>query len=70
MQRLIFLAVLSLALPGCLFVELTGNVAGALVVITPLEGGSPVVDGLRTTDVDDLRRYLGGQALPPRVGRS
>ncbi len=58
-KRLVSLGLLSLVLPGCLFVELTGNVAGALVVITPLAGGPPVVDGLRTTGVDELRRLRG-----------
>ena len=48
---------LLLALPvlaGCLYVEVTGNVAGATVTVTPLRGGDPVIPEQVTTTVEDV----------------
>jgi hypothetical protein len=61
MRRSLILMLLLPLLPGCLYIELTGNVVGAQVSITPLRGGAPVVSGLRTTDVDDLKQLRGAR---------
>jgi hypothetical protein len=58
--KLLLLAALPL-LPGCLQIELQGPVAGAKVTITPLRGGTAIVQDLATSDVQQARRDVGAQ---------
>lgn len=58
--RLALLLLVAL-LQACFYVELTGNVAGALVSVRPLRGGPNIVNDLPTATVEQVRAEQGAQ---------
>jgi hypothetical protein len=67
LRTALLLALLAPLLQACLFVELTGNVAGAEVTLRPLRGGEVLFRG-RTATVNDAIQRLGEEKFQGLTG--